>query len=132
MRVQEGRYGSRPIHHSPEQAGSPCRLHERDTRRRNTNSRKARAVVSMQPLHSALILIDITGAKISRESVTHAKEITALDRPYVKRAALVGVESLPNAFYEAITRFSQRDFPRFNTREEALDWLVAEERLAAS
>ena len=87
---------------------------------------QSRALVSTQPLHSALILIDITGAKISRESVTHSKEVTALDRPYVKRAALVGADSLPNAFYEAIKRFSQRDFPRFNTREEALDWLVAE------
>ena len=88
---------------------------------------QSRALVSTQPLHSALILIDITGAKISRESVTHSKEVTAFDRPYVKRAALVGADSLPNAFYEAIKRFSQRDFPRFNTREEALDWLVAEE-----
>src|SRR5690242_11891325 len=32
----------------------------------------------------------------SRESVTHSKEVTALDRPYVKRAALVGADSLPN------------------------------------
>jgi hypothetical protein len=87
---------------------------------------KARALVSTQPVHSALILIDITGAEISRESVTHSKEVTALDRPYVKRTALVGADRLPNAFYEAIKRFSQRDFPRFNTREEALDWLVAE------
>ncbi|HJS97629.1 MAG TPA: hypothetical protein VJ756_00960 [Terriglobales bacterium] len=88
---------------------------------------KARSVVCTQQPHSALILIDITGAKISRESVTHSKEVTALDRPYVKRAALVGADRLPNAFYEAIKRFSQRDFPRFNTREQALDWLVAEE-----
>ena len=93
---------------------------------------EARLVISMQPPQSALILIDLTGAKISRESVTRAKEVIVLNRPYVKRSALVGAESLPNVFYEAITRFSQREFPRFNTREEALDWLVAEERLAAS
>jgi hypothetical protein len=85
----------------------------------------------MQRPQSALVLIDLTGAKISRESVTHAKEITVFDRPYVKRAALVGAESLSNAFYEAIKRFSQREFPRFDTREEALDWLVGEEGPAA-
>lgn len=90
---------------------------------------EARLVISVQPPQSTLILIDLTGAKISRESVMHAKEVTVLDRPYVKRAALVGAESLPNAFYEAIKRFSQREFPRFNTREQALDWLVGEERV---
>ena len=93
---------------------------------------EARLVISMQPPQSALILIDLTGAQVSRESVARAKEVAVLNRPYVRRSALVGAESLPNAFYEAIKRLSQREFPQFNTREEALDWLVAEERLAAS
>jgi hypothetical protein len=57
---------------------------------------EARLLISMQPRQSALILIDLTGAKITRESVTHAKEVTALDGPYAKRAALVGAESLSN------------------------------------
>jgi hypothetical protein len=29
-------------------------------------------------------------------------------------------------FQENIKSFSQRDFPAFQTREEAMDWLVAE------
>lgn len=93
---------------------------------------EALLLVTLEPPNSVLILIDLTGAQVSRESVARAKEVAVLNRPYVKRSALVGAESLPNAFYEAIKRFSKRDFPRFNTREEALDWLVAEERLAAS
>ncbi len=55
------------------------------------------------------------------------KEVAVFDRPYVKRAAIVGAESLPNAFYEALKTFSRREFPRFNTREGAMDWLVREE-----
>ena len=43
------------------------------------------------------------------------------------RAAIVGAESLPNVFYEALKTFSQRQFPRFNTREEAMNWSVREE-----
>jgi len=54
------------------------------------------------------------------------KEVLTLDRPYVKKSAWVGTESLPHVFYENIKSFSQRDFPTFNTREEAMDWLVAE------
>ena len=49
------------------------------------------------------------------------------DRPYVKRAALVGTQSRPKVFYEGLKTLSQREFRRFNTREEALDWLVREE-----
>lgn len=44
-----------------------------------------------------------------------------------KRAAIVGAESLPNAFYEALQTFSRREFHRFNTREEAMNWLIREE-----
>jgi len=96
------------------------------------NANEALLLVTAEPLNSVLTLIDLTGAQVSRDSVKRAKEVIVLNRPYVKRSALVGAESLPKVFYEAITRFSQREFPRFNTRERALDWLVAEERLAAS
>ena len=96
------------------------------------NANEALLLVTAEPLNSVLTLIDLTSAPVSRESVARAKEVIVLNRPYVKRSALVGAESLPSAFYEAIKRFSQREFPRFNTREEALDWLVAEECLAAS
>jgi len=49
------------------------------------------------------------------------------DRPYVKRAAMVGAEHFPRVFYDALKIFSQREFSRFKTREEAMDWLVEEE-----
>ena len=54
------------------------------------------------------------------------KEVLTLDRPYVKRSAWVGTESLPHVFHENFKSFSQRDFPTFTTREEAMDWLVEE------
>ena len=57
---------------------------------------------------------------------TRVKEVLVLDRPYVKRSAWVGTESLPHVFYEHFRNFSQRDLPLFKTREEAMDWLVQE------
>jgi len=90
------------------------------------NADESHLLVAAEPLNSVLTLIDITGAQVSRESVTRAKEITVLNRPYVKRSALVGAESLPRVFYDAIKTFSQREFPRFHTREEALSWLAEE------
>ncbi|MGC2185609.1 MAG: hypothetical protein WA637_20245, partial [Terriglobales bacterium] len=54
------------------------------------------------------------------------KEVLVHDRPYVKRSAWVGVDSVPHVYYENIKSFSQREFPPFKTREEAMDWLVEE------
>ncbi len=84
-------------------------------------------LVSAQPRKSVLILSDLTGAQFSRDTVTRMKEVAVFDRPYVKRSAMVGAESLPKVFYEALKTFSRREFPRFKTREEAIDWLVRED-----
>ena len=84
-------------------------------------------IVTAQPPQSALTLSDLTGAQFSRAAVTRMKEVAVFDRPYVKRAAFVGAQSLPKVFYEALKTFSQREFRKFKTREEAMDWLVREE-----
>ena len=81
-------------------------------------------IVTVQPRNSVLTLGDLTGAKFSRDAVTRMKEVAVFDRPYVKQAALVGAEGLPKVFYEALKTFSRREFHRFKTREEAMDWLV--------
>jgi len=59
------------------------------------------------------------------------KQATVFDRPHVKRSAWVGTEALPRVFYENLKAFSQRDLPTFKSREEALDWLVADETMAS-
>jgi hypothetical protein len=76
---------------------------------------------------SLLTLADLTGAHIDRAVATRMKEVLTLDRPYVKRSAWVGADSVPKVYYENIKSFSQRDFAPFKTREEAMDWLVNEE-----
>ena len=76
--------------------------------------------------NSLLTLADFAGAQIDKKVATRIKEALVLDRPHVKRSAWVGTESLPKVFYENFKSFSQREFPIFKTREEAMDWLVAE------
>jgi hypothetical protein len=88
---------------------------------------EVRQIVTAEPPKSVLTLSDLTDAQFNRAAVTRMKEVAVFDRPYVKRAAVVGAESLPKVFYEALQTFSQREFRRFQTREEAMDWLVAEE-----
>jgi len=85
---------------------------------------KARRIITAQPPNSVLVLADFTGAQFSRDAVTRIKEVTTYDRPYVKRAAWVHTEGLPKVFYDAIKAFSQREFPIFETCEQALEFLV--------
>lgn len=75
---------------------------------------------------SLLILSDFTGTHIDKQVATRAKEVLVLDRPYVKKSAWLGTESLPHVFYENFKTFSQRELPTFKNREEALEWLVSE------
>ena len=93
-------------------------------------SRIARLVpasIVTHPPGSVLLLADFTGAQIDKPTLEVLKQSTVFDRPHLKRSAWVGVESLPKVFYENLKAFSRRDLPVFSTREEALEFLVADE-----
>jgi hypothetical protein len=87
---------------------------------------QVKASIERHPPGSVLTLADFTGATVDKKVATRMKEVLVLDRPYVKKSGWVGTESLPHVFYENFKSFSQRDFPTFKTREEAMDWLVEE------
>jgi hypothetical protein len=59
-------------------------------------------VVTTQPRNSVLTLSDLTSGEFRRDAITRMKEVAVFDRPYVRRAAIVGAESLSNVFYEAL------------------------------
>jgi len=87
--------------------------------------------VSSEPRGSVLLLADFSGSKFDKSAVETLKQATVFDRPHIKRSAWVGTEGMPKVFYDNLKAFSQRDLPTFRTREEALDWLVAEEKMAS-
>lgn len=82
-------------------------------------------IVSREPRGSVLTLADLTGAQLTKLVVQRVKEANVLDHPFVRRAALVGVESAqPKGAVEAVGTFAAKHWGRFATRQEALDWLV--------
>jgi hypothetical protein len=85
-----------------------------------------RADIARHAPGSVLTLVEVAGAEIDKAVATRIKEVLVLDRPYVKRSAWVGTESLPHVYYEHFKTFSQRELPTFQTREEAMEWLVQE------
>jgi len=86
-----------------------------------------------EPLGSVLLLADFSGSKFDKTAFESLKQAAVYDRPHLRRSAWVGVEAMPKVYYENLKSFSQRDLPIFTTRQEALDWLVAEgqEKLAS-
>jgi hypothetical protein len=87
---------------------------------------QVKTIIARHPPKSMLTLGDFTGAVVDKKVATRIKEVLTLDRPYVKRSALIGTESVPHVFYEHFKTFSQRDLPAFKTREEAMDYLISE------
>lgn len=86
---------------------------------------QVQAAIARHEPGSVLTLADFTGAHVDKAVATKIKEVLVRDRPYVKRSAWVGTESLPHVFYEHFKSFSQRELPAFSTRDEAMEWLVA-------
>ena len=83
-----------------------------------------RITVAKCPHESIITLGDYTGSTVDHTVATRIKEVMTLDRPFVKKTAWVGTASIPHAFMENIQNFSQREIVAFQTREEAMDWLV--------
>ena len=89
-----------------------------------TTFRSVPDIVTARPPRSMLILSDFTSASVNEHATQVVKETAVFDKPYVKRSACVGVESLPHDFIEDLNRFALREFRIFKTREKALAWLV--------
>jgi hypothetical protein len=83
-----------------------------------------RITVAQHARESLLTLADFNGAEVDHAVAMKIKEVLTLDRPFVKKAALIGTEKIPHAFLENFHNFSQRDLPTFKTQEEAMDWLA--------
>ena len=84
-------------------------------------------LVMAQPPGSVLLLVDVTGVETSKDVNDEVKKVAVRERDRVKRAAIVGVESVPKVLFEAVKTFAARDYRPFPTREAAMDWLVKDE-----
>ncbi len=88
--------------------------------------REVPEVVTVLPRGSVLILADFTGASFNEDALRAMKEAAVFDKPFIKKTAWVGAGSFPEAFSQSLKTFSRREFPSFDTREEALSWLASD------
>lgn len=87
---------------------------------------EAATAIRSQPPASVLALVDATNATFNAEAIGMLKEFTAANTPYVRAAAVVGIEGLLGVAMLAVAKFSGRTFARFPDRPAALDWLIAQ------
>ena len=84
--------------------------------------------VTAEPEHSVLLLADFSDAQVDRNALEHLKKAMVYDRPHVKRSAWIGAAGFPKAFYENVKAFTVREFPIFQTRDQALAYLLGEDQ----
>jgi len=87
--------------------------------------RKVPDYVTAESRDSVLILTDFTRASFDQDALRTMQQSAVFDKPFVKKSALIGAETLPRQFYDDIKSFSRRELPIFKNREEALEWLVS-------
>jgi hypothetical protein len=80
--------------------------------------------VSTQPRNSVLILADFTGAHLDQEALRSMQQAAVFNKPYVKKSAWLGSAVLTTGLLKEMENFSRREFPVFDNREAALNWLV--------
>lgn len=80
--------------------------------------------VTTQPPGSVLLLADFTGALFDEDVMRTLQQTAVFDKPYVKKSAWIGTESLPALVRETVSKFSRREFPVFKSKTAALEWLT--------
>lgn len=89
--------------------------------------KEGEVLVKTQPLNSGFTLTDLTGFRFDAKMIELFKEFTAHNKSYIKAGAIIGIKGLQKVAYDAVMRFSNRNIPLFDDREQALEWLVKQE-----
>jgi hypothetical protein len=77
------------------------------------------------PENSALTLTNVEGTFFNREVLTEFKDNQTKIKPYLKKAAVIGIHGLQKIAYDAVAAISMdHNMKNFNTEIAAKDWLV--------
>jgi hypothetical protein len=88
---------------------------------------QSKAIVAQQPPRSLLTLTYVKGSRFNREIIEALKDLVVHNGPFVKHGVIVGLAGLQRVIYVTLTQLTGRRLPTFDTIDEGLDWLVAQE-----
>jgi hypothetical protein len=86
---------------------------------------EAKKAIRTRPENSVLTLTDVTNMRFDDRVTEQMKAFTAHNKPYVRAAAVVGVEGVKKIIMSAVMLFSRRKFHTFDNIESAKNWLAS-------
>ncbi|MCE5210796.1 MAG: hypothetical protein LLG40_04505 [Deltaproteobacteria bacterium] len=88
---------------------------------------KAQAVIHTQPPKSILALVNVRGAGFDMSVTAALKDFVKGNEPYIKCAAVYGVEGLKEVIFKSILTFTGRkNLILCKTLEEGKDFLISQ------
>ena len=87
---------------------------------------EARRFIATQPLGQALVLTDVSGSNFDQRAIEDLRKLVEANRPYVKASALVGLSALTRVIFRAVMTLTGRQVRAFETREQAIKFLVSQ------
>jgi hypothetical protein len=88
---------------------------------------EAKRVIAAEPKNSLLTLTNVADAHTNAAVTLVMKEFTAHNKPFVKAAAVIGLDGFRRFVFEAVIKFSGRNLVVFDDLEKAKDWLAEQQ-----
>ena len=85
------------------------------------------AYLSNVPGKSGFLLADFSRSEITREAMERVKIAAVHNSQHLKRSAWVITGNMAKTLHRSVQTFSTREIPTFYSREEAMEYLLAEE-----
>lgn len=84
----------------------------------------SKKIIRSQPPKSLLTLTDVTHTRYNAAVVAAFQEYAKGNKPHVKAAAILGINSIKKIIFNRIMEFSEREIIAFENPEKAKDWLA--------
>jgi hypothetical protein len=87
---------------------------------------EVKRVVAMHPKNSIRALTNVSNSHFDARVNQALREMTAANKPFVRRSAVVGVSGVQQMMLSGIRILTGRDIRGFDDAEAARDWLVVD------
>jgi len=87
---------------------------------------EVRRVVATRPLASIRALTFVAGSRFDPRINKALRDLTAANKPYVRKSAVVGVTGLQQTLLSGIRILTGRDIRGFDDEASAREWLIAD------
>ncbi|MCU4177483.1 STAS/SEC14 domain-containing protein [Carboxylicivirga sp. N1Y90] len=81
--------------------------------------------IRAQAENSAFTLTNMDGMHFNSDIKNAFSSFIGDNKPYVKAGAVIGLSGLLRIIYNGVNRLTGRDIKSFDTKEEAVEWLVS-------